>query len=360
MILVFSVFFAGIAVLLIVLWMLSPGKPVPFVDQNGRPLAGSISEKTFITIGGVKHGMVIKSKNKNNPVLLYLHGGIPDFFLTQKYPTGLDDYFTVVWWDQQGSGLSYNKNLPVESITLDLLISDTHEITNYLRHRFGKEKIYLMGRSGGTYIGMNVAAKFPELYHAYIGVGQMSDHFESEKLAHAYMLKTYAGENRHQKIAKKLANAPVSDIIPYEYLKVRDKAMHQMGIGTTRNMNSVITGLFLPSLMCRELTLKEKINLWRGKAQSGVHPLWDTIISTNLITQITELTIPVYFFHGVFDYTVSYPLAKKYFEALQAPVKGFYTFKHSAHSPHFEEPGKMRYIIVNDVLSGKNELADLK
>ncbi len=335
----------------------SPGKPKPYLDNNCKPLTGSVSEKTFVTIGGIRQGMFIKSKNHRNPVLLYLHGGIPDYFLTRKYPTGLDDYFTVVWWEQRGSGLSFSANIPAETMNLDQMISDTKEVTNYLRTRFGQEKIYLVGRSGGSYIGIQAAARAPELYHAYIGVGQMSDHFKSEKMAYDYMLKEYRDAG-NRKMVRKLEASPVTDEIPYGYLKLRDEAMHALGIGTTRNMTSIITGIFLPSLTCRDYTVTEKINLWRGKAQAGVHPLWDTILATDLFKQVPELKIPVYFFHGIYDYTVSYSLAKDYFEKLKAPIKGFYTFEKSAHSPIFEEPLLVRQIFEKDILNGTNNLAD--
>lgn len=342
--------------LILMLWLMllfySPGKPEPFLDKHGMPLEGSISEKTFINIGGIQQGMFIKGKNLRNPVLLYLHGGMPDYFLTGEYPAGFEDYFTVVWWDQRGAGLSYHAGIPAETMNLDQIIADTKEVTNYLRARFGQEKIYLMGRSGGTFIGIHAAARLPELYHAYIGIGQMSDHLESERLAREYILKRYRDAG-NMKMVRQLEASPVTDIVPYGYLKLRDKAMHRLGIGTTRDMKSVITGMFIPSLTCREYTLKEKFNLWRGKVRSGVHPLWDTILKTDLSQQVNEVNIPVYFFHGKYDYTVSYTLAKKYFEALDAPVKAFYSFEHSAHSPHFEEPQRVRAIFENDILIKK-------
>ena len=129
----------------------SPGKPEPFVDENGRLLAGSISEKIFVNINGVQQGMIIKSKDITNPVLLYVHGGMPDFFLTQKYPTGLEEHFTVVWWEQRGSGLSFNPDVPPETITTEQLISDTLDVTNYLRNRFGKQKDIPCGTFGGNF-----------------------------------------------------------------------------------------------------------------------------------------------------------------------------------------------------------------
>jgi pimeloyl-ACP methyl ester carboxylesterase len=121
---------------LLLLWSY-PGKPKPFVDQSGRPLAGSLSEKIFVDINGVKQGMFIKSKNETNPVLLFLHGGpgMPEYFLTEQYPTGLEDDFTVVWWDQRGAGLSYSGEITPEMMTYEQLIADTLDVTNYLRKR---------------------------------------------------------------------------------------------------------------------------------------------------------------------------------------------------------------------------------
>ena len=133
--------------------------------------------------------MFITGKNINNPVLLFLHGGMPVLFLIQKYPTGLENYFTVVFIGEQNvrSGLSYNANIPKETLNADQMINDAVELTNYLRNRFGKEKIYLMAHSGGTFFGIQTVAKHPDLYHAYIGVAQISNQLESERLAHNYM-----------------------------------------------------------------------------------------------------------------------------------------------------------------------------
>lgn len=346
MLIIISTVLFCILIIVGALLVCSPGKPQPFLDKNGMPLAGSISEKIHVNINGFKMGMFIKSKDLKNPVLLYLHGGMPGYFLTQKYPTGLEDDFTVVWWDQRGSGLSFAADIKPETITLEQMISDTKEVTNYLRKRFGKEKIYLMGHSGGSFIGIQVAARAPELYFAYIGVAQMSYQLQSEKLAYEYMLKKFV-EKGDRKMVRKLEAAPVTlaDGTPDAYLALRDKGMHSLGIGTTHDMNSVITGVFFPSLINRDYTLVEKFNMWKGKSRSGVSCLWKDILDTDLTKQVTKLDIPVYFFHGVYDYTVSYPLAKEYFNTLQAPIKGFYTFEKSAHSPIFEEPEKVKQIL---------------
>jgi len=354
------------AVLLLSLFLLigfflanSPGKTEPFLDEQGRVLAGSISEKIHVNINGVEQGMFIKSKDATHPVLLYLHGGMPDYFLTKRYPTALEECFTVVWWEQRGSGISAKADIPQETMTLEQMVSDTLELTNYLRHRFRKEKIYLMGHSGGTFIAIYAAARAPELFFAYIGVAQMSYQLKSEKLAYDYMLRQFK-ESGNSKMVRKLEAAPVTmtDVIPEAYVALRDIAMHSLGIGTTHDMKSIITGILLPSLLCREYTLGEKVNTWLSKSRSGVSILWDTMLRTDLTTAVPALDLPVYFFEGIYDYTCSCTEAKAYFEKLKAPLKGLYSFEHSAHSPMFEEPGKMQKILREDVLSGSNNLAD--
>ena len=353
-----SVLLVSVLLIMGILLLLSPGTPKPFLDERGNPIAGSISEKIRVNINGVEQGMFIQGRSTGNPVLLYLHGGVPDHFLTDRYPTGLEDIFTVVWWEQRGSGLSYHPDMAPESLNPEQLVSDTLALTNYLRERFGQTKIYLMGRSGGTFFGIQAAARAPKLLHAYIAVTQISNQLESERLAHRYMLQRYKDKGNH-KMAKRLEQAPVGDTapLPDAYLKVRDVAMHELGVGTTHDMKSVFTDMFLRSLLHRGYTLSEKIALWRGKLFSGSR-LWNTQLSTDLTKKVTRLEIPVYFLHGVYDYTVSYPLAKAYYERLEAPVKGFYTFEQSAHSPMFEEPQRMREIVRADVLTGSRTLAD--
>lgn len=352
---------AIILILLGIIWVKSPGQPKPYLDTNGKPLAGSISEKVFVNINGVRQGMFIKGKNTSNPILLYLHGGMPDYFFTENYPSNLDSIFTVVWWEQRGSGISYNPNIPRDSMTLDQIISDTISVTNYLRERFGVEKIYLMGHSGGTFIGIQTAKQAPELYYAYIGEAQMSYQLESERLAYEYMLEKYKAMG-DTSMVDNLKAAPVTlgDGTPPGYVVIRDTAMHSLGIGTMHSMKSVVTGLLIPSLMFHDYTFGEKINMWASKAKSGISIVWSSMLKTDLRKEVTELSIPVYFMEGAYDYTVNYDLAKGYLETLKAPVKGFYTFDQSAHTPMFEEPVKFEKIMKEDVLAGMNNLADVK
>jgi pimeloyl-ACP methyl ester carboxylesterase len=352
------VFALSLASLVGAVYVNSSRRPKPFLDKDGKPLAGSISEKAFVEINGAKQGMFFKGRSLSNPVLLYLHGGMPDFFLTQRYPTGLEDLFTVVWWEQRGTGISYAGGIDPKTLNSHQLIEDTKTLSRYLCRRFACEKIYLMGHSGGSFIGLQAAAEAPELYHAYIGVAQMVNQRASEKEAYDYMLQAFEKQG-DRGMANKLRKAPVTrqGDIPKAYLAVRDKAMHRLGVGTMHKMRSVLSGLVIPSLFFREYSLADKVNLWRAKARAGVSVISNDIFATDLSQKISRLDVPFYVFHGSMDYTVSYALSKAYFEEVQAPVKGFYTFGSSAHCPLFEEPQKMAQIIVNDILraGGKHE-----
>jgi pimeloyl-ACP methyl ester carboxylesterase len=320
---------------------------------------GSTSEKVFADINGVRQGMFIQSKDAARPVLLYLHGGLPEYFLTERHPAGLDDDFTVAWWEQRGAGLSWWPGIPPESMTAEQFIADTLAVTDYLRNRFGKDKIYLMAHSGGTFIGLQAAARAPHAYCAYIGVAQVVRQLESEERAYEHLLARFRATG-DRRMVRKLEAAPVTTTAgtPDGYLAVRDKAMHSLGVGTTYDMTSVLRGIVWPSLRSPHYTAGEKVRLWRGKLSSGVSALWDEMLATDLADRVARLAVPAYFFHGIHDYTVSYQLAKDYAAALTAPLKGFYTFERSAHSPVLEEPERARAIMREDVLAGANNLAD--
>ncbi|NNU78455.1 alpha/beta fold hydrolase [Clostridium estertheticum] len=236
MLISFSLITLCITALAIILLVQSPGKVNPLRDKNGNVMKDSISEKINVKINGVNMGMIIKSENISNPVLLFVHGGpgMPEYFLTETYPTGLEKYFTLVWWDQRGAGLSYSSDISAKTMTTNQFVSDTISVTNYLREHFGQDKLYLMGHSWGSYIALQAAAKSPELYHAYIGVGQTSNQMESEKIAYKYMIKYYNAKG-DKKTVKKLEATPIEtmDSLSDAYKKIRDDLMHRAGIGTT-------------------------------------------------------------------------------------------------------------------------------
>lgn len=326
-------------------------------------MAESISQKLWVPVNGVRQGMVIRGSDTANPILLWVHGGpgMPDYPLTQRYPIDLEDLVTVVWWDQRGAALSYDTHIPPDTMTVDQFIDDTLTVTDYLRERFQQNQIYLLGHSWGTFIAVQAAVRSPERYKAYLGMAQTVYQLESEKIAYDYMLAAYR-DRGDTRMVRRLEAAPVTMTggTPAAYLRVRDSAMHTLGIGTAHDMTSVITGIFLASWRFHGYTLSEKVDLWRGRAFSRSFGLWDRLIAVDLRTSVPEVRIPVYFLEGTYDYTCVTALARDYFERLRAPVKGFYLFGNSAHSPVLEEPGVARRIVRDDVLTGGNTLADLR
>lgn len=354
----------GLALLLVAgLALVSPGQPSPVLDERGHPVAGSLSEKIRVTINGVEHGMFLRGRDATKPVLLFVHGGagMPAYFLAQQFPATLailEELFVVCWWDRRGAGLSYSRSIPPQTLTTTQMVADLLAVTDYLRDRFGQQKVYLMAHSGGTFFALQAIAKAPESFHAYIAVAQITHQLRSENLAYRYMLDRYR-EAGDAGMLRRLEAEPLTMSVPLpaSYMAVRDKAMHRLGVGTTREMRSVLTGVFLPSWRSRDYTLLEKVGIWRGKALSD-RMLWDEILATDLTALISSVALPVYFLHGAHDYTVTLPQTRAFLDSLGAPLKGFYTFPHSAHSPMFEEPERFRRILEEDVLRGERRLAD--
>ena len=364
MLLLLSVILLCMIIFLTTLFIISPGRIKPFADQNGRTLPGSISEKIFVKIGGVEQGMFIRGKDLKNPVLLFVHGGpsFPEFFLVEQYPTGIEDHFTVCYWEQRGGGISYTPDVTLESMTLEQLASDAIEVTNYLCDRFKKGKIYIMAHSGGSAFAIQAVESYPQLFHAYIGMAQITSQAESEKRCYKYMMNQYLA-NGNSKMVAEFKKYPVMEndslILPFFNSVLRDKAQHDLGIGTMHNMRSIIKDVFLPVWTCKAYTIREKLNIWISKfsflKKSGLRR---EILQSDIPAEVPRLEIPVYFISGKYDLTVNNGLSKEYLEKLEAPIKGFYTFNESAHSPMFEEPQRLKEVLIKDVLNRSTFLAD--
>lgn len=348
---IFVVTFVG---LLFFFRFLSPGKLPLFYDEHGQLLAGSMNEKTWVDVYGTRQGLILRGVNMTNPVLLFVHGGpgMPEFFMFEKHIWGLEDHFILCWWDQRGAGLSYSSEIPEASMTISQMIADGEVVTRYLMERFKKEKIYIMGHSWGSFLGIQIVQKYPHLYHAYIGVAQIAYQKESEKIAYAYMIKHH--HILSSKLIQRLLKYPILDSDERFYLYtedfVRDEVMLLLGVGVMRNMDSLFTGIIIPLLRCRVYTIKEKINFLKGKIFSrkckGLHR---EMYEDNLMRRIDRLEIPIFFLCGEHDLTVSFELSRTFFERIEAPEKKFYTFIDSAHSPHLEEPERFVKIMCEEV-----------
>lgn len=334
------------------------------VRANSPP--EKVSEKVFLAINGARQGMFLKGADAANPVLLFLSGGpgIPDYFLAKQIDTGLEDSFTVCYWDYRGTGLSYSADTKASDCTTGQFVRDALAVTDYLRERFGQEKIYLLGHSFGSYIGLLAAQAAPEKYFAYLAMSQIADQPRSELLAYRTMQAEYAARG-NVKMLKELAPYETSAPTPAWLCRwfaapVRDTAMHALGGGTMAAMRSVITGIFFPTLRCTDYTWSERIHIWRGKAFVQRTQVARDRCAFVAHSSVPALKLPVYFWAGRQDLTCCYAMQKEYYAAVTAPRKSFYTFAESAHSPLFEQPALAMQILRQDVLQGACALADKK
>jgi pimeloyl-ACP methyl ester carboxylesterase len=347
-----------IFVLFILLAVNSPGKLESLKDKEGNKIANSIAEKLFIEIGGIKQGLFLRTENQKNPVLLFLHGGpgTPELAVFYRYETSerLEKYFTVCYWDQRGQGMSFSNSIDTATMTLEQMIDDTRQITEYLKRRFNQERIYLMGHSWGSFLGIKTIEKHPENYLAYIGIEQITNQMESEKLAYDYMLR-HAMEINDKSAVRNLEkyNRNSTGFPNMDYLgNVRSPLMNKYGIGIMHN-NFSMAGLYKDMLFFKGYTLSEKINYIQGMSFSMAH-LWDYVMEDNLFESSISFQVPVYIIHGKFDYQVSYTLSCEYLKNIEAPEKSFFTFENSAHSPNGDEPEKFVQTIRDIALqSGK-------
>ena len=315
------------------------------------PKGHILSEKTFLEIDGARIGVILLSDNTENPVLLVCGGGpgIPEYILESLYPSVLPEYFTVCYFDYRGTGLSFDSSTDPGGMTTDRFIVDTLKVTDYLRNRFDQDKIYIMGHSFGTFIALNTVDRQPEKYIAYLAMSQVCNQHQSELMAYAYMRNCYE-ESGNSKMVAQFDEYNIQeseeDYRRYTGSGLRDKAMHSLGVGTTSDMDNVITDLFFPSLRIKAYTPFERINIWRGKAASGKFTAHNESRMFNAFDAIPEIEIPIYFFAGENDMTCCTSLQQEYYEMIDAPRKEFFLYDGCAHSPIYEDGERTREVLA--------------
>ena len=301
--------------------------------------------KLGVEINGELNGMFITSTDENNPVLLFISGGpgVPEIWLNEvyaeQYPNKLAEHFTVCYWDYIGEGLSYNKKIKAEEITLDRLTQDAREVAKYLKARYHKEKIYLMAHSSGSHLGLHLAQTDSEDFYCYFGMGQDYSH-GTERYEEGYKFMKAEFEKSGNKKGLKKMNKLAGYTEEGEFKIKKEKKLGakweevllSAGCATTREMRSDAKDIFLRQLSAKCYTSQEKINYWKGKI------LCSKSAYRNYCCEAEKpCLIPVYFFSGYYDYTCPPTLAQKLMDKLEAPEKSFYTFYNSAHSPLWEE-----------------------
>ncbi len=324
-----------IVVLLVVWTLLSSGKIRTYTEPD------SLSEKFVMDVNGAPNGFFINSTDTDNPVLLFVSSGpgTDDYVFTDKYKDmRLEDYFTVVYWDYRYMGIAYDKDADVSGITLDNLLDDTYAVTEYLKERFNKDKIYIMGFSGGTHIALREAERHPENYIAYIGMAQcVTDSTDNDILIYNFMKDVFTERGQEDKLKKletsvdHLEDGGVRCKDWYEYVYL----LHDAGGGTIRN-KSEFAGIAWPILTCRCYTVSEKIGYIPAMKMYRKAPLSKELDGFDYRKSITHLDIPAYFISGEYDYNCPWELVQEYCDVLDAHDKAFYIIKDSAHSPLWE------------------------
>lgn len=321
---------------------ISNGKIREYKDEAGNPLEGSISEKIKIDINGALNGLFINGKDLNNPVLLFVSSGpgTEDYFLNEKYPDmHIEDEFTVCYWDYRGMGIVYDKNMDAKSIDLNTLIDDTVAVTEYLKERFEKEKIYIMAFSGGTNIALKTVQKYPEHYYAYIGMAQIvCDGEDNDTLMYEFMKDTFSERNDDRRLKKleqmvdKKDNGKVVCHDWYEYVML----LHEAGGGTTMNETELM-GIDIPIMMSHCYTVKEKFDYIQGMKMYRTTTLNQELKNIDYRKENLKYDIPMYFLSGDHDFNSPWPLVNEYCDLIVAPDKEFYLIENAAHSPLWEQ-----------------------
>lgn len=337
-IMIIAVCILAVPILLLLVWaIMSPGKIRQYSDPN------SLSEKYVMDINGAPNGFFINSRDINNPVLLFVSSGpgTDDYVFTDKYKDmHLEDEFTVVYWDYRYMGIAYNGSIDVDSVNIDNLLDDTYAVTEYLKERFNKDKIYIMGFSGGTHIAVREVARHPENYYAFIGMAQcVTDSYENDTLMYNFMKSVFEDRGDKNKL-KKLedsvihldgGNIKCKDWYSYVYL------LHDAGGGTILNKTE-FEGVVLPILTCKCYTITEKINYVAGMKTYRTTPLSEELNDYDYRKSVTDFDLPVFFISGEYDYNCPWELVEDYCGIIEAPQKGFYKIPGSAHSPLWENP----------------------
>jgi proline iminopeptidase len=299
-------------------------------------------------IGGLDQWISIRANDDSKPVLLMLHGGpgTPSMSLFRKYNRPLRDHFVMVTWDQRGTGRSFSKDIPVESMTMEQLIRDAHEVTEYAKDRFTTDRVFILGHSWGATLAMQVIDRKPDDYLAYFGVSQFvnADRNEAESYEFALRKAIEHEDKRSLRVLEKIGR-------PIE-------GFYAGGLKDTRAQKAIV-GKYKGDVVASNAMLRlamdmarsQEYGFWRfGKALQGItfslETLGQSLRGIDYFTQIPEVHIPVYFFSGRYDYLTPQSILKEYFEVLAAPKKELHVFENSAHSPLFEEAESFNRLII--------------
>lgn len=299
-----------------------------------------------ISLGGLDQWIRIRSRDATRPVLLILYGGpgLPLFPRIDELGVraGLEEWFTVVYWEQRGTGKSYSPSIPPESMTIDRFVDDALELTEALRDRFDKEAIALLGESWGTAIGLLAATRAPERFWAYVGTGQIVDVMEGDRRSYEFTLEE-ARRRENEKAIQSLTALGPPPYAPREAMTQRQWLAQFGGIRHDQAPQG-------PAHLLLDIVTTSEYS-WKDVWQIATNPFFslehliDELYTLDLAKQVPRVDCPVYMLHGRHDALTPGSLARSYYEQLEAPKKEWIWFNQSAHFPAFEEPEKFGRIL---------------
>jgi pimeloyl-ACP methyl ester carboxylesterase len=312
-----------------------------------------VEEQLEIPVGGTKQWITVRGRNRDNPILLLIHGGpaSPEMPMSWAYQQPWEDYFTVVQWDQRGSGKSYLANDPKvigPTLSLDRIVDDAGEVVQYLRQRYGKRKVFVMGHSWGSLVGLSLAKKHPEWLYAYVGMGQVINGAEGERVGYELTLKMAEEKGDAEAIRelKSIAPYPEKDgSVPLDKINLERKWSVKYG-GLTRGREDLDfyfnVGKFSPDYTVEDLEAIDK------GSRLSLGPLLPYLTGFNF-TNVTEFRTPIVMFEGRYDLTTPSVVVSDWMKRVKAPAKKLVWFEESAHMMAEEEPGRVLVHLVNDV-----------
>jgi pimeloyl-ACP methyl ester carboxylesterase len=309
-----------------------------------------VEQARTVRIGGIDQFVTVRGEDRRNPILLVLHGG-PGYVetpLSWWYAHPWEEYFTVVQWDQRGAGKTYLLNDPqaIEpTMTPQRLEDDVDEMVRWLRQEFDKRKMFVLGHSWGSYLGLQLARRHPEWLHAYIGVAQVTNGPESERRGYAFAL---AGA---RKAHDDRAIAELEGIAPYPR-----PAAPLAAIATSHRWSDHFGGVMAyrtnqedeshAARLSPDYDDAEAPHIYDGNEFSENKLL--AFVFDQDLSRSTDFKCPILLFEGRFDRTVNADVAFAWFRTVKAPTKRFVWFEHSAHEPMSEEPGKFLLSLVRE------------
>ncbi len=296
-----------------------------------------IYTEEYVQINGINQYLYHSGTKYENPVMLYLHGGpgSAESLFAHAFQEKWEDIYTIVHWDQRGAGKTLNRN-PDKLPTIELLLKDLFEVIQYLRGKYNKDKIILLGHSWGSILGSIYIKRYPEQVDYYIGVGQIINKLENERFIYDRIkgMILQAKDTKSLKKLEAIGDYP-GDKLDSEWLKKSmrlRKLQDKYNLPSTKSSTSAMKIIFKSPIF----KLSDLSALIKGtKANKNTY---DFVGNFNLNSEPAEYKVPIYYIFGQDDLQTPPMIAQEYFNKINAPHKAFYLISDAGHMTMIDQP----------------------